>query len=89
MTTDASNTEAGPAGLASRIITGWALAGGVVLMMVVFMNTWSVIGANFGMPFSGNFCGSEVSKLKMSNIKMTTAKPSAPRQNRPSALRQR
>ena len=47
MTTDASNTEAGPAGLASRIITGWALAGGVVLMMVVFMNTWSVAAFAF------------------------------------------
>ena len=55
MTTDASNTEAGPTGLASRIITGWALAGGAVLMMVVFMNTYSVIGANFGMPFPGDF----------------------------------
>jgi TRAP-type C4-dicarboxylate transport system permease small subunit len=60
MTTDASNTEAGPAGLASRIITGWALAGGVVLMMVVFMNTWSVIGANFGMPFPGDFEMTEI-----------------------------
>lgn len=60
MTFDEQNGEAGPTGLASRIITGWALAGGVVLMLVVFMNTWSVIGANFGVPFPGDFEMTEI-----------------------------
>jgi TRAP-type C4-dicarboxylate transport system permease small subunit len=55
-----NQNEAGPTGLASRIITGWALAGGVVLMLVVFMNTYSVIGANFGMPFPGDFEMTEI-----------------------------
>lgn len=41
--------------LASRIITGWALVGGMVLMAVVLMNTYSVIGANFNSPFPGDF----------------------------------
>ena len=49
-----------PAGLASRIITGWALAGGMLLLLVVLMNTYSVIGANFGAPFPGDFEMTEI-----------------------------
>lgn len=45
----------GPAALVARIITVWALLGGVLLMAVVLMNVWSVIGANFGAPFPGDF----------------------------------
>ncbi len=40
----------GPAAIAARIITAWALLGGIVLLAVVCMNTWTVIGANFGIP---------------------------------------
>lgn len=53
-------TEAGPSGLASRIITGWALLGGVSLVLVVLMNVYSVIGANFGAPFPGDFEMTEI-----------------------------
>ena len=52
--------ETGPTGLVSRIITGWALLGGCVLLLVVLMHTWSVIGNQFGMPFSGDFEMTEV-----------------------------
>ena len=46
--------------LAARVITGWALLGGVVLLAVVLMNTGSVVGANFGTPFPGDFEMTEV-----------------------------
>ena len=52
--------ETGPHGLVSRIITGWALIGGVVLLLVVLMHTWSVIGNQFGMPFPGDFEMTEI-----------------------------
>lgn len=52
--------ETGPSGLVSRIITGWALLGGVVLLLVVLMHTWSVIGNQFGMPFPGDFEMTEI-----------------------------
>ena len=41
--------------LAESAITIWALLGGVVLVAVVLMNTYSVIGNNFGAPFPGDF----------------------------------
>ena len=49
------NRVAGPAGLVTRLITGWALLGGAVLLAVVLMHTWSVVGTQFGMPFPGDF----------------------------------
>jgi len=52
--------ETGPIGLVSRIITGWALAGGVILLLVVAMHTWSVIGNQFGAPFPGDFEMTEI-----------------------------
>lgn len=45
----------GPAALAARAITFWALLGGMMLIAVVLMNTYSVIGNNFGAPFPGDF----------------------------------
>jgi TRAP-type C4-dicarboxylate transport system permease small subunit len=48
-------SRAGPAALADRAITAWALLGGLLLVAVVLMNTYSVIGANFGAPFPGDF----------------------------------
>ena len=49
------NRVTGPVGLVTRLITGWALAGGAVLLAVVLMHTWSVIGTQFGFPFPGDF----------------------------------
>ncbi len=56
----ATETETGPKGLVSRIITGWALLGGVILLLVVLMHTWSVIGNQFGLPFPGDFEMTEI-----------------------------
>lgn len=47
-------------GLASRIIRGWALAGGMLLLLVVLMNGYSIVGANFGMSFPGDFEMTEI-----------------------------
>lgn len=52
--------ETGPNGLVSHIITGWALLGGLVLIAVVLMNTWSVIGNQFSAPFPGDFEMTEI-----------------------------
>lgn len=52
--------ETGPSGLVFRIVTAWALMGGVVLLLVVAMHTWSVIGNQFGMPFPGDFEMTEI-----------------------------
>lgn len=41
--------------LAFRIITGWAILGGIVLLVVALMNVASVIGGIFGQPFPGDF----------------------------------
>ena len=42
--------------LAHQIIEGWALLGGVLLMIVALMNTWSVISlAALGFPVPGDF----------------------------------
>ena len=60
MTETVSPIETRPAGLVSRLITGWALAGGVVLLLVVAMHTWSVIGNQFGLPFPGDFEMTEI-----------------------------
>lgn len=45
----------GLAAVADRLITAWALLGGVMLLAVVLMNTYTVIGNNFGAPFPGDF----------------------------------
>lgn len=52
--------QTGPSGLVSRIITGWALLGGVILLLVVLMHTISVVGNQFGMPFPGDFEMTEI-----------------------------
>lgn len=43
-----------------RLVTFWALAGGMVLLAVVLMNVVSVVGALFGKPFPGDFEMTEV-----------------------------
>jgi TRAP-type C4-dicarboxylate transport system permease small subunit len=50
----------GPSGLVSRLITGWALLGGALLLLVVVMQTYSVIGNQFGLPFPGDFEMTEI-----------------------------
>ena len=55
-----SKSETGPSGLVSRLITGWALLGGVVLLAVVLMNTYSIVGNQFGLPFPGDFEMTEI-----------------------------
>lgn len=42
-------------GVARRLITAWALLGGLVLLAVVLMNVYSVIGGVFWKPFPGDF----------------------------------
>lgn len=47
---------AGPRGLAIKCITWWALVGGLFLIAVVAINTWSIIAdALFNKPFPGDF----------------------------------
>ena len=49
-------TVTGPDGLAHRVIRGWALAGGFVLVGVVLINAWSILcDALFNRPFPGDF----------------------------------
>ena len=60
MTENQHNTEAGLSGLVSRLATLWALLGGIVLLLVVAMHTWSVMGNQFGMPFPGDFEMTEI-----------------------------
>jgi len=56
MTTSPIETEARPFGLARRIITAWALFGGLVLVGVVAVNAYSIIaGATINKPFPGDF----------------------------------
>lgn len=42
-------------GVVGRVITGWALLGGGVLLLIVAINMISVIGSLFGSPFPGDF----------------------------------
>lgn len=52
---------AGPSGLAGRIIEAWALLGGIVLLGVALMTTWSAFtGWVFGKPLPGDFELTEV-----------------------------
>lgn len=53
--------RAGPGGLAHRVIEWWALAGGVVLLGVALMTTWSAFtGWVFSRPLPGDFELTEV-----------------------------
>jgi TRAP-type C4-dicarboxylate transport system permease small subunit len=53
--------EPGPAGAARSIITGWALLGGAILLVLALMNVASVLGsALIGRPFPGDFEMTEV-----------------------------
>lgn len=52
--------RAGPIGLARRVITAWALLGGVALAGVVLVNVISVAGAIAWQPFPGDFEMTEV-----------------------------
>jgi TRAP-type C4-dicarboxylate transport system permease small subunit len=47
---------AGPSGFVGRVIEGWALLGGVVLLFIALMTTWSAFtGWVFGKPLPGDF----------------------------------
>ncbi|WP_212523299.1 TRAP transporter small permease [Actibacterium sp. MT2.3-13A] len=46
---------AGFPGAVRRLVTGWALLGGALLLVVVAINMISVIGGVFGTPFPGDF----------------------------------
>ena len=48
-------SSSGFTGAASRLITLWALMGGIVLLLVVGVNMLSIIGSMFGAPFPGDF----------------------------------
>jgi TRAP-type C4-dicarboxylate transport system permease small subunit len=45
----------GVGGFVERVITGWALLGGIVLLCVVGVNVGSVVGAIIWKPFPGDF----------------------------------
>jgi TRAP-type C4-dicarboxylate transport system permease small subunit len=50
-----------PLGLVRRVIEGWALAGGVILLGIAVMTTWSAAtGWLFGKPLPGDFELTEV-----------------------------
>jgi len=56
MAGDPALRPAGLTGLASRIIEGWALLGGIVLLGVALMTTWSAAsGVVFRRPLPGDF----------------------------------
>lgn len=51
-----AQAPAGPSGLVGRVIEGWALLGGIVLLGVVLMTTWSALtGWVFAKPLPGDF----------------------------------
>lgn len=48
--------RAGGSSLARRVIEGWALLGGVLLLAIALMNTWSVVSLSaLGFPVPGDF----------------------------------
>lgn len=56
MTPETSVGRAGLEGLARRVITGWAIVGGLVLAGVVLINAYSIAaGAIINRPFPGDF----------------------------------
>jgi TRAP-type C4-dicarboxylate transport system permease small subunit len=51
-----AQAPAGPSGLVRRVVEGWALLGGVVLLFIALMTTWSAFtGWVFGKPLPGDF----------------------------------
>jgi TRAP-type C4-dicarboxylate transport system permease small subunit len=55
-TSQSENLQARPYGLARKVITGWALVGGVALLAVVAVNVWSILAAAIvNKPFPGDF----------------------------------
>ncbi|MDA1100751.1 MAG: TRAP transporter small permease [Proteobacteria bacterium] len=51
-----AGARAGRFGLARRVITGWALLGGVLLVVIALMNTWSVVSLTLlNFPVPGDF----------------------------------
>ena len=52
------------AGAAERVITGWAILGGGVLLLVIGMNVLSVIGGVVWVPFPGDF---ELTQIGVAN----------------------
>lgn len=51
-----TNEGAGLIGLARRVLVGWALVGGAVLVAVVLINAYSILaGALINKPFPGDF----------------------------------
>lgn len=52
--------RSGLTGAAARIITGWALLGGALLLAVIVMNVLSVIGSVVWRPFPGDFEMTEI-----------------------------
>lgn len=61
MTDRTENGRAGPIGLARRVIEFWALAGGLLLLAVVLMTTWSVTASFIlGAPVPGDFEMTEI-----------------------------
>lgn len=49
-------TRPGPSGLAGRAIEWWAIAGGIVLLGVALMTSWSALSSLvFGRPLPGDF----------------------------------
>ena len=56
MSGDAAAAGTGLTGLARRVIEGWALAGGLVLLAVALMSTWSAAtGVIIARPLPGDF----------------------------------
>ncbi len=56
MQSGAFETWARPLGLARSVIVGWALIGGIFLIGVVLINTWSIVAsALVNRPFPGDF----------------------------------
>ncbi|WP_420336284.1 TRAP transporter small permease [Roseibium sp.] len=55
MTDDTQQGSSGLVGAASRLITAWAILGGLLLLAVVGVNMVSIIGSVFGKPFPGDF----------------------------------
>ena len=56
----AATGRTGFSGAVERLVTFWAIAGGVVLLAVIAMNVISVVGTIFGHPFPGDFEMTEV-----------------------------
>ncbi len=55
MAAETREGSSGIIGAANRLITVWALTGGILLLLVVGVNMVSIIGSIFGKPFPGDF----------------------------------